>query len=75
MIHVGQQVSGAAGFDAEVGATCAQCPVDAMQNAPRIYLVVDRIEGGDEVEALVLSKGSGVANFKAGIPQTARRSL
>ena len=41
------------------------------RTASRIYLVVDRIEGGDEVKALALSEGSGVAHFKTSISQTA----
>ena len=71
MIHVGHQVTRTANVDAKVGAAWPECGIDATQNSSRIDLVVDRIEGGDEVEAPALSEGSGVAHFKTSISQTA----
>jgi hypothetical protein len=71
MIHVSQQVAGAAYVDAKVRAAWTQRRIDTMENPSRVYLVVDCIEGGDEVKTLELSEGRGVAQFKTDISQTA----
>ena len=57
MADVGQQVTGTANVDTEVGTTSTECSTNTTQNASRIDLVVDRIERCDEVEAPALFRG------------------